>query len=298
MKRSRKITFSTRYLSSAILALAIVPPIFCQSQNEAQVFAPGVISTGHEAGITFTPDGKTLYFARRVDRKQPAHIYRSHSVEGVWQAPQEVLLGGDTWFDLDPCISPDGNRLFFVSSRSRDGVTANKVTMHLWVADRNGVEWGTPKWVDNVNSESKDGTPTVTRDGTLYLFSDRKDGPNKDSIYESKLVSGKYTTPVLLPPPINSGTSDTSPFISPNGKVLLFYSTRSGGLGDADIYVSFRKHGKWSEPFNLGPVVNSSVEEDNPVVSPDGKQLFFGRNGTLYVVPVAAVPALKKANFR
>jgi Tol biopolymer transport system component len=94
------------------------------------------------------------------------------------------------------------------------------------------------------------------------------------------------------------GTSDTSPFISPNGNVLLFYSTRPGGEGDADLYVSFKKQGDWSEPVNLGPIVNSSEEEDNPVVSPDGKQFYFGRNGTLYVVPVSAIPALKKANFR
>ena len=92
-----------------------------QSQNGPQVFAPGVISTGHEAAITFKRDGKILYFARRVDRKHPAHIYRSRLVAGVWQTPEVVLLGGDAWFEFDPCISPDGKHLFFASNRPAKG---------------------------------------------------------------------------------------------------------------------------------------------------------------------------------
>ena len=281
-----------------VTLLATTLPGFGQSQNGPQVFAPGVISTDHEAAITFTRDGKILYFARRVDRQHPAHIYRSRLIAGVWQTPEVVLLGGDSWFDFDPCISPDGKHLFFASNRPAKGIATVKASMHIWIADRQGSEWSSPRLVENVNSESKDGTPTAARDGTLYFFSDRQAEPNKNSIYESKVVDGKYTAPVRLPSPINSGTSDTSPFISPNGNVLLFYSTRLGGEGDADIYVSFKKQGDWSEPLNLGPIVNSSEEEDNPVVSPDGKHFYFGRNGTLYVVPVSAIPALKKANFR
>ena len=202
---------------------------FGQSKNGPQVFAPGVISTGHEAGITFTRDGKILYFARRVDREHPAHIYRSRLVAGVWQTPEVVLLGGDAWFDFDPSISPDGKHLFFASNRPAQGIATVKASMHIWVADREGSEWTSPRLVENVNSESKDGTPTVARDGTLYFFSDRQAEPNKNSIYASKAVDGKYTAPVRLPSSINSGTSDTSPFISPNGSVLLFYPTRRRG---------------------------------------------------------------------
>jgi WD40 repeat protein len=49
---------------------------------------------------------------------------------------------------------------------------------------------------------------------------------------------------------------------------------------------------------NLGPTVNSNEEEDNPVVSPDGKQFFFRRNGNFYVIPVASIPALMNVKFR
>jgi Tol biopolymer transport system component len=283
-----------------IYALIVVTGslIAAQGQNIPEIFAPGVISTGHEAAITFTRDGKVVYFARRIERKQPAHIFRSRLVNGVWQAPEQVHLGGDSWFDVDPCISPDGKHLFFASTRPLQNGVEGKPTMHIWVAELSGENWDNPRPVENVNSISKEGTPTVARDGTLYFFSDRNAGPNKNAIYEAKQKHGHYMTPTLLPAPVNSGSSDTSPFISPNGKVLLFYSTRAGGLGDADLYVSYKEHGRWTEPINLGPTVNSSQEEDNPVVSPNGKEFFFGRNGNIYRVPVSAIAPLRSADFR
>lgn len=144
------------------------------------------------------------------------------------------------------------------------------------------LDWINPRPVENVNSDNnKDGTPTVARDGTLYFFSDRNAEPGKNSTYVAKLKDVKYQNPVMLPPPVNSGASDTSPFISPDGRVLLFYSTRPGGKGSADLYVSYNRHGRWTDAQNLGSMVNSSEEEDNPVVSPDGKQFFFGRNGNI-----------------
>jgi Tol biopolymer transport system component len=271
--------------------------VAAQSQGEPQIFEPGLISTGHEASITFTRDSKVVYFARRMDRKEPAHIYRARLMNGAWQAPEQVHLGADSWLDVDPCISPDGKHLFFASTRPIGTPAEGKPKMHIWVAEASGEDWVNPRPVENVNSASKEGTPTITRDGTLYFFSDRNAEPGKNSIYVAKLKNGKYSSPTLLPPPVNSGPSDTSPFISPDGRVLLFYSTRPGGNGDADLYVSYKKHGKWMEPQNLGPIVNSKEEEDNPVVSPDGKQFFFGRNGNFYVISTSVVPALKKAKF-
>lgn len=291
-------SFSQKLLIGAAVGLISVTTLNCQTEAPAQEFSPGVISTGHEASITFTPDGNELYFARRTERNQPAHIYHSRRVNNIWQSPEKVIFGGEEWFEFDPCVSPDGKTLFFVSNRPYNNEAPNLKSMHIWLSTKTPEGWSSPRVVENVNSQSRDGTPTVDRRGTLYFFSDRKNGPNKDSIYKATLLKRKYASPVLLPIPINSEASDTSPFISPNGKVLLFYSTRPGGLGGADIYVSTMKRGSWTEPVNLGPLVNSKGEEDNPVMSPDGKQLFFGRNGKYYVIAVAGVPALKGLKLR
>ena len=264
-----------------------------------QEFAPGVISTGHEFGISFTPDGKEAYFSRFAV-KQPIHVFRARLANGAWQEPEKLSISGDSWSDLDPSVSPDGTRLFSISTRSNVSGPSidDKKDMDIWVATRNGAEWGDPQRLENMNSKAKEGSPSVTRNGTLYFFSDRQSGAGKNALYESRFVRGRYEPAVLLPAAINAGPSDTSPFISPDGKTLLFYSTRSGGFGKADLYVSSKKHGRWTESVNLGPVVNSAESEYNPAVSPDGQELFFGRNSRIYIVPTQALPGLKPNRFR
>jgi len=262
-----------------------------QEITTPQIFAPDVISTGHEFTITFTPDGQTAYFTRSA-KGQPLHILSSHRVDGIWQAPQKVSFSSDTWSDLDPFLTADGQRLFFVSTRPANAAEAPTRNMDLWVTERSGNDWAVPHPIENVNSSGKEGSPTVTRTGTLYFFSDRGRDANLNSLYESKFVNGRYTAPLALPAPINSTASDTSPWVSPNGKLLLFYSNRPGGLGKADLYAAFSKHGKWLAPINLGPTVNNGDSDYNPSLSPDGKQFYFGRNGNTYVIPTAVIPAL------
>jgi Tol biopolymer transport system component len=271
-----------------------------QNQATPREFAPGVVSTGHEFGISFTPDGKEAYFSRFA-AKQPIHIFRTRFVHGSWQEAEKLSLSSEDWSDLDPFVSPDGQKLFFVSTRPADRSAeprGNKnKNMDIWVAVRTGTEWSTPLRVENVNSNSKEGSPCVAQGGTLYFFSDRQGGADKNAIYESRYVGGHYQMPVRLPSTINVGPSDTSPFISPDGKTLLFYSTRPGGMGKADLYVSSRRHGNWTMSTNLGPIVNSAESEYNPSVSPDGRQLFFGRNSRIYVVAATAIPDLKPELF-
>jgi Tol biopolymer transport system component len=254
------------------------------------VFAPGVVSTGKEFGLTFTRDGREAYFTRFDAERKINHIYRTTLVNGEWQAPMPVEFSRDEWRDLDASLSPDGRRLFFVSTRPKPGGTPDvpSTDMDIWVAEREGGGWRAPHRVENVNSDAKEGSPSVSRDGTLYFFSDRG-SPNENSIYAARLAGGSYAAPERLPAEINSGTSDTSPFISPDGKTLLFYSTRAGGYGKGDIYVAFRKKGGWTQPLNLGLAVNTQDSEYNPSVSPDGKRLYFGRNRYIYEMPLRAV---------
>ena len=269
-----------------------------RDDTSSQEFAPGIISTGHEFGISFTPDGKEAYFSRFA-AKQPIHIFRSRLINGSWQQPEKLSISGDNWSDLDPFVSVDGKQLFFISTRPDfpQAIPADKKNMDIWVAVRNGADWGTPHRVENVNSEGKEGSPTVARDGTLYFFSDRNGGTDKNAIYKSQLVDGHYQVPSLLPSVINSGPSNTSPFVTPDGRTLLFYSTRDGGFGKADLYVSHERHRKWAASVNLGTAVNSADSEYNPALSRDARWLYFGRNGRLYVIPVRAIPTLKRRHL-
>jgi dipeptidyl aminopeptidase/acylaminoacyl peptidase len=268
-----------------------------RSDKGPSIFAEGIISTGKEFGVTFTSNETDVYFTRSDSTSHVTHIMHSHKVNGAWSLAKPVEFSSSTWFDLDPALSPDGNSLFFVSTRLAPGKDATKKDMDIWVSRRLGTGWGEPQPITPVNSIGKEGSPTVDRHGNMYFFSDRGNQANVNAIYVSRFVNGQYDAPAKLGREINAGPSDTSPSISPDGNTMLFYSTRQGGRGKADLYVSFFKHGRWSEPENLGDRVNTPAYEYNPTISPDGKTLYFGRDGRVWFIPVAelGLSRLKKA---
>jgi Tol biopolymer transport system component len=82
---------------------------------------------------------------------------------------------------------------------------------------------------------------------------------------------------------LNTEDNEWDPFIAPDSRYLLFCSTKPGGLGGDDIYVSFKeKDGSWGPPRHMGAEVNSAGSENRPYVTRDGKYFFFTstRNGS------------------
>jgi hypothetical protein len=261
--------------------------------GEVQEFAPGIVSTGRGFTVTFSPDGQDVYFTSREESeggsRPPLHVYHSHLSKGVWQTAKPISFSSAQWSDLDPFVTMDGREMFFVSTRPAPGKDASKRDMDIWVSELRNGDWAEPHWLEEVNSTAKEGSPSLDRHKNLYFFSDRESQPDRNAIYVSHWHNGHFTAPRKLPEPINAGPSDTSPWIFPNGKALLFYSTRPGGYGKADLYVSFLRHGKWSDAQNLGAMVNTEEFEYNPSVSRDGYTLYFGRGGKTYLVPVEAL---------
>src|ERR1700761_2706657 len=99
------------------------------------VFAPGVVSSPYEeVAATFTPDGNTVYFAQGTIALE---ICYSKKVNGEWTKPNIVSFSG-RWGDWDPCMSADGQRIYFVSNRPLDTTGDNKFkrSSHLWYVDR------------------------------------------------------------------------------------------------------------------------------------------------------------------
>ena len=97
-------------------------------------------------------------------------------------------------------------------------------------------------------------------------------------ILRSRLINNDYVASEKLPFPINTDNEmDGSPFISPDESFLLFSSQREGSAGD-DIFICFRnKDDSWTDAYNLGKKINTDRNESLPILSPDGKYLFFTR---------------------
>ena len=75
---------------------------------------------------------------------------------------------------------------------------------------------------------------------------------------------------------LNTEHHEWDPFIAPDESYLIFCSTRPGGLGRDDLYVSFRgEDDGWSEAVHMGDEINSPRSENRPYVTLDGKYFFY-----------------------
>ncbi len=91
-----------------------------------------------------------------------------------------------------------------------------------------------------------------------------------------------FGVPVNLGPSVNDAAVDGSPSITADGRELYFHSTRPGGQGGLDLWVSTRAStGQgWGRAVNLGSVVNAATNEVAPTISADGLELVFSDYGT------------------
>jgi len=244
---------------------------------EPRLFAPGVVSTGLATrDLAMTPDGDELYFSVTVGDRTAIMVTRR--VDGVWTEPEVAPFSG-RYLDIEPAISPDGQRFFFLSTRPQPGQEekAGWVYQDIWVMDRGDDGWGEPYNLGSpVNSDAPEYYPSITADGTLYFTREAED--RVSSTYRSRLVDGVYSQPELLPPQVNCGTNRFNVFVAPDETFVIVPAVgRDDSLGGVDYYVVFRgDDDTWSEPVNLGPAVNQPAgREWSASLSPDGEYLFF-----------------------
>jgi outer membrane protein OmpA-like peptidoglycan-associated protein/tetratricopeptide (TPR) repeat protein len=151
---------------------------------------------------------------------------------------------------------------FFISKRNPEGE---------WEPVRNiGSPINTP-----INNE---GAQSLTADGQKMYFTVCR---GNCDIYVSNKENGKWSRPQKLPAPVNLDQfSEKQPSISPDGKTLYFVSNNKKGLGGYDIWRSHRIDDyNWSEPENLGDVINSSANEQSPFIHFDNQTLYFSSAG-------------------
>lgn len=234
--------------------------------------AEGLVALGnHEHHLTASPTGEELLWVI-ADKYRTRHtIVRVVQVDGVWQAPEIAPFSG-RFNDFAPSFHPDGSALLFSSNRPLPGTDEPTPDANIWRVGRTGTGWGEPQPLPApINDESAEYNPSITRDG-LLVFQDHD--ANGADLYSSRLVDGSWTVPEKTLG-VNTPGPEITPFVSADGKLLLFASDRPGGLGAMDIWASRRlDDGTWSAPQNLGERVNSPASEAVPTLSPDGSLLF------------------------
>tara|TARA_B100001057_G_scaffold380538_1_gene386259 strand:- start:3978 stop:5243 length:1266 start_codon:yes stop_codon:yes gene_type:complete len=138
-----------------------------------------------------------------------------------------------------------------------------------------------------INSYSHIQSPAFNSDKSLLYFSQASINKKTNTTGDFKLFCLRkdneyWGKPILVPLPYEPNVNFKCPHLSVDEETLLFSSNMSGGFGGYDIWMIKRiTHDKWTEPINLGNVINTSEDELYPFISESNKKLFFSSNGHL-----------------
>lgn len=133
----------------------------------------------------------------------------------------------------------------------------------------------------DLNMEPFKGALHISQDGEWLIFA-ADYGPRgfgSYDLYISYWTPSGWSEPENLGPNINTEAWESSPSLSPDKKALYFSSTRYGGFGQADLYVSFKTAKGWTEAQNLGPEINSPGGELAPFIHADNETMYYTSDG-------------------
>ena len=245
-------------------------------------YAP--VLSGNDLILVFTSQRKQVrngmrylanedfYYSRKADSLYITETEEGSQIDTLPWTEAKPFPGGinSRYNEGSLCISKDGRTIFFARCGSPDGYGncdiyfSYKKDDHTWTTPRNlGL---------NVNTISWDSQPALSHtEDTLFFSSDRNGGFGMSDIYytyrtgytiEAQDTVWSWAPAQNIGPTINTRYNEVSPFYHPKHEILYFSSNgQLVNFGGFDIYKSYRKRAKWTEPINIGPLVNYSKDE-------------------------------------
>jgi hypothetical protein len=132
-------------------------------------------------------------------------------------------------------------------------------------------DWSEPVNLgEAVNSVFEEFLPELSKNGRSLYFASNRPGLGGEDLWVSRRAGPTDTWGPAdnLGAAINGAFNERSPALSRDGHLLFFASTRPGGMGSFDIWVSWRAHTNddfgWQPPVNLGSGVNSTSGDFGP----------------------------------
>ncbi|MGD2217300.1 MAG: hypothetical protein PVJ64_11100 [Gemmatimonadales bacterium] len=245
----------------------------------ARNLGPNINSRAKDEHATLPRSGTVLYFAStRAGGRGGYDLYVSHWVDGEWSEaellPSPLNTGRD---EFDPFITPDGSMLFFASNRDTEGPYWD---CDIYVAEWSGSSWSEPRVYDPlfVTPGLPDWGAAMPEDGSYFIFSSGRAPAESASvqIFQSVWRGDRWSRPEPLPPPVNSGGWEATPFVTPDGGTLYLNSGRGAeGKRDVDIWSFELVDGEYTRARLLdGPFLSDGHDYD-PFISGDGRHFYF-----------------------
>ncbi len=186
----------------------------------------------------------------------------------------------------NPILSPDGKSLYFTRANDSLNIGGTKDKGDIWVSQLNsdGI-WGAPVNLGApVNNDLKNYILGFSPDGNIMFLNNEKKNPGglvvNDGVAYSIFSGGSWSRPAVVSVDylLNRSTHQSGS-VSADGSTMLLSLQSYASRGEEDIYVSTYQNGRWTQPVNLGSVINTSGQDMTPYLSPDKKSLYFSSNG-------------------
>jgi outer membrane protein OmpA-like peptidoglycan-associated protein/tetratricopeptide (TPR) repeat protein len=266
----KTITLDTKYVPRAFYYLAL-----CEWQQDKYEEA----ATHAERYLSSNPQNQNLL--RDAKRLAANAVFAAEAVKNpVPFTPAPVGAGINSAVDeYLPTITADGLTMIFTRDDRQPLPDEN-----FYISQYKDGAWQKAEFLQNVNTDMDEGAQAVSPDGSWLVFTAcgrRDDGSQgRCDIYWSQQKNTGWTKPMPFTSTINSKDWEAQPCISADGKTLIFASDRPGGQGGADLWYSTRQSsGKWTQPQNMGPTINTAGNEECPFFHPDGLTLYFSSDG-------------------
>lgn len=256
----------------------------------ATLWTPAAISgPGYESSPTFTPDGRTmLYLAADKDFRN-YRLMQSRCENGAWGKPAPPTFAMPSpVIEADPFVTPDGKRLYYVSSRHAPA----KEDFDIWYVEHTTEGgWGEPQRLpEPVNSPEAELLPRADAAGRLYFGSSRAGSAGGGDIYVATEVRPGEWKVENLGPPVSAGGHEYEAEISRDGRTMITVSDR----GDRSHLYRFRREGdRWVEVGRISADLDQF--QVGPLLSPTGDRLLFAqrygdRSGEMFVIDLVPEP--------
>lgn len=245
-----------------------------------------VNSEAEDYGPTLGLNDNLLIFTSKRNQEvkdfktiQNEDLFFSRKYGDYWDVSSALDDINSQFNEGSACLSKDGKHIYFSRCHSPDSYGNCDIFVAELQADST---WGNIQNLGaRINSKAWDSHPSLSHSGdTLYFASDRIGGFGLSDIYFTyKARNGQWIPAKNLGPLINTRKNELSPFYHPKYDVLYFSSNgHILNFGEFDIFKSAKINNHFSEPKNIGPLINGEGSEFYFTIDSQSSFLFYAKS--------------------
>jgi outer membrane protein OmpA-like peptidoglycan-associated protein/tetratricopeptide (TPR) repeat protein len=204
----------------------------------------------HEGLVSFTPDGKTMYFSRESyfekdfqkdslskTRFSQIYLFKATKLANDWDTVEKLKINSQNYSIKNPSVSSDGSTLYFASNMPGG---FGEFDIYKSSINADGTLGDPENMGQKVNTEGQEMFPFISSTNTLYFSSNGHLGLGGMDVFYTKEIDGKLAPIRNVAIPVNSNGDDFAFTIDEEAKDGFVSSNRAGGKGSDDVY-TFKK---------------------------------------------------------